>query len=105
MKMNDWVKMLNGDMSGLKKEKKEVVIPEDSIYRVYWKNGQRTNLVNHDEAVRRVNEWMNRLGWEWIKVVNTETKKQQIIYEPTSPANRGFLHLKKLNEEMLIGDK
>jgi hypothetical protein len=101
MKMSNWVKMLKGDMSGLKNEKKEVVIPEGVVYRVQWSTGQKTNLVNHDEAVRRVNEWMNRIGWNWIKIINEDTKQQQVVYEPKSANSRGFLHLKKLNNNML----
>lgn len=102
MKMNDWTKMLRGDMSGLKKEKKEVTIPENRVYRLQWANGQRTSLVDHDEAVRRVNGFMNRIGWDWVKVINEDTKQTQVVYEPTSSSNRGFLHLKNLNKNMLL---
>ena len=102
MHMTNWVKMLNGDNSGLKKEEKvESIITDDKKYRIQFANGQKTTLVDHDQAVYRVNEWMNRQGWDWIKVTNENTKKTQVVKEPTSPDNRGFLHLRKLNENML----
>ena len=97
MKMKNWRQMLRGDMSSLKEKKEEAIIPENAIYRIHWRSGQRSNLVDHDAAVRRVNEQMNHTGWEWMKVVNTETKQQQIVYEPKF-GNRGFHHLKGLNE-------
>jgi len=100
MDMRNWRKMLSGDMSPLKEKKEEAIIPENAIYRIHWRTGQRSNLVDHDGAIRRVNEQMNQTGWEWMKVINTETKQQQIVYEPKS-GNRGFLHLKKLDENML----
>lgn len=105
MRMNDWVKILKGDMSGFKKEevKEEIKPTKDRIYRLSWANGQRSQLLNHDEAVRRINESMNRVGWEFIRVKNTKTDKNQIVFEPKSKSNRGYLHLKKLNESMLEG--
>lgn len=105
MRMSNWTKMLKGDMTGLKKEEKKVVIPENAVYRVKWASGHETGLVDHDEAISRINEWMNRTNWEWMRVVNTENKQQQIVYEPKSASNRGFLHLKKLNENMLVEGK
>ena len=102
MQMTNWVKMLKGDMSGLKKKVKEEVKPtDDKIYRIQWANGKKTNLVDHDGAVRKVNEWMNRKNWDYIRVINEQTKKIQVIYEPKNVQNRGTMHIKKLNEEML----
>lgn len=103
MKMANWVKMLRGDMSGLKnKVKKEKLISENKVYRLSWAdNNQTTNLINHNEAVRLINEWINRTGWNWIKVINIDNHEQQIIYEPPSKNNRGFLHLSQLNENMI----
>ena len=102
MQMSNWVKALKGDFSGFKKEKREPAkISDDKIYRLQWANGQRTNLVDHDEAVREINRMMNITGWNWVKAMNTATKKQQVVHEPSSPSGRGFLHLKKLNEDML----
>lgn len=103
MKISQWKKMLEGDMSGLKKEdKKEVPVPEGKIYRLQWASGQKSTLVDHKEAVRRVNEWMNKIGWQWIRIVNEETQKHQVVREPAGTANRGFLQIKKLDESMLV---
>ena len=103
MEMSNWTKILNGDMSGLKsKVKTETKISDDKIYRIQWANGQKTGLVNHNEAVRKVNEWMNRFGWDWVRVINEDTNKIQVVREPSSKNNRGFLHLKKLDENMLV---
>ncbi len=100
--MTNWVKMLNGDYSGLKKEKvEEAAITDDKKYSIKYCTGAKTSLVNHDQAVYRVNEWMNREGWNWIKVVNETTKESQIVREPSTMINRGFLHLKKLNKNMI----
>jgi len=101
MKMNNWVNMLKGDFSGLKTEQKEVTIPEDAIYRIQWASGQKTAPASHDSVIKQINEQMNRLGWQWLRVINEDTKKIQVVYEPKSASGRGFLHLKKLDENML----
>ena len=101
MKMTNWVNMLKGDFSGLKTEKKITTVSEDAIYRLQWSTGQKTNLVNHSDIIKRINEQMNRTGWEWLRVINDDTKQQQIVYEPTSQSGRGFLHLRRLNDDML----
>lgn len=102
MDMKQWRQMLSGDNSSLKKEQKEIpVVTEEKKYRIRFSNGITTSLVSHDEAVRQINEWMNRMGWNWIRVTNENTKKTQIVREPSSQNNRGFLHLKSLNENMV----
>lgn len=71
------------------------------IYRLKWANGAKTSLVNHDEAVKLVNEAMNRKSWGWVTILNTETQKTQFVQEPISMINRGFLQLRGLNKNML----
>lgn len=105
MDMKNWVKMLNGDMSGLDKPIKTVEIPKGKIYSIKWANGQTTPLMNHDETVQKINEWINKHGWEWARITNTKTKKRQIIRESKSLLNRGFLQIKKLNENMLMNEE
>jgi len=61
------------------------------IYRLTWASGQN-NIVSMNEAIETINRWANQKGWAWIRVVNTETKKQQIVYESS---NRNG---KRLNE-------
>lgn len=81
--------------------KNENKMDSSKIYRLKWAGGAKTSLVNHDEAVRLVNEAMNKKGWQWVTIVNTENNKTQFIQEPISMLNRGFLHLRRLNENML----
>ena len=100
MKMNTWLKMLNGDKTALKQETKEIIIPEGKIYRLSWQTGQKTNLLTHDETVRKINEWINRRGWDWIRITNTKTNKTQTFQEPKSDTRYGF-HIKQLNENLL----
>ena len=101
MDIKNWVNMLKGDNSGLKKDVIEVgKVTEDKKYRLKFASGQNSTLVKYDEAIRQVNSFMNREGWNWIKITNEDTKKDQIVREPSSMINRGFLHLKKLSENV-----
>jgi len=57
--------------------------PNSRIYRLTWASGQN-NVVSVNEAIETINRWANRAGWEWIRVVNTETKQQQVIHESST---------------------
>jgi hypothetical protein len=57
------------------------------IYKLQWASGHQ-NIVSLKEAVEVVNRWANHKDWQWIKVVNTETGKQQVIYESTNRVGR-----------------
>jgi hypothetical protein len=61
------------------------------IYRLKWASGQN-NVVSLDEAIETINRWANQKNWNWIKVINTETNKQQVVYESQTRIG------KKLNE-------
>ena len=61
------------------------------IYRLTWASGQN-NVVSMNEAIETINRWANQKDWQWIRVVNTETKKQQIVYESSNHIG------KRLNE-------
>ena len=70
------------------------------IYRLKWASGQN-NVVSLNEAIETVNRWANQKDWGWIRIINTETNKQQIVYESATRIGR---KLNKLNEDMLTAE-
>ena len=68
-----------------------------NIYKLHWASGHQ-NTVSLNEAVEVVNRWANKTGWQWIKIVNVETNKQQVVYESATRIGR---KLNQLNEDML----
>lgn len=63
------------------------------IYKLQWASGHQ-NIVSLNEAVEVINRWANQKGWQWIKVINTETSKQQVIYESANRIGRKLNELK-----------
>lgn len=70
------------------------------IYKLQWASGHQ-NILSLTEAVEVVNRWANQKGWQWIKIVNTENNKQQVVYESATRIGR---KLNKLNEDMLTAE-
>jgi hypothetical protein len=70
------------------------------IYRLKWASGQN-NVVSLNEAIETINRWANQKDWDWIKIINTETNKQQVVYESATRIGR---KLNKLNADMLTAE-
>lgn len=67
------------------------------IYRLYWASGHN-NVVSLDEAVETINRFANQSNWQWIRIVNTETNNQQIVYESKAQVGKA---LNTLNKDMI----
>lgn len=67
------------------------------IYRLKWASGH-SNVVSLNEAIETINRWANKKDWDWIRIINTETNKQQVVYESATRIGR---KLNKLNEDLL----
>jgi len=63
------------------------------IYRLQWASGHN-NVVSMTEAIETINRWANQKDWGFIKVINTETGKQQVVYESSTRIGKRINELK-----------
>lgn len=71
----------------IKKTDQKIKIPK--IYKLQWASGQQS-ILSLTETTDTINRWLNhQKDWQWIKVVNLDMNKQQVIYENESPHRIG----------------
>jgi len=108
MKLTEWIRLLKKTTDvNIKEIKVSEPVKEvfaknnnvDKVFKIKWANGSQTIPITEVNAIKKINDWMNRSGWQWLKVINIQTGKYQIFKEPTGQY-RSLFHVSKLNESL-----